>query len=167
MAEYDARITVAAGPVAAFSYLADIANLAQWDPNVRSVIAVAEGSPGVGSKYVMTIGFYGKAIELTGEIVELDSPHRLVLGVVGGRVRGRYLITVAEAAATEAADAGSAPAERADRAGSVITYHVTLELRGAARVLNRGLQLALNGIGDNAVNGLRRRLDPNLSAWPS
>ena len=163
MAEYDSRIAVAAGPVAAFSYLADIANLAQWDPNVRSVTAMAEGSPDVGSKYVMTIGFYGKAIELTGEIVELDSPHRLVLGVVGGRVRGRYLITVAAEAATEETDAGSAPAGRADRAGSVITYNVTLELRGAARLLDRGLQLALSGIGENAVNGLRKRLDATVS----
>jgi hypothetical protein len=124
---------------------------------------MAEGSPDVGSKYLMTIGFYGKAIELTGEIVELDSPHRLVLDVAGGRVHGRYLITVTADQATDDAAAGSAPAGSADRAGSVITYNVTLDLRGAARVLDRGLQLALSGIGENAVNGLRKRLDATVS----
>lgn len=161
MAEYDSRIAVGAAPLDAFAYLVDIENLAQWDPNVRSVRALGEGPPSVGSKYAMTIGFYGKAIELTGEIVELDSPHRLAFEVDGGRVHGSYLITVeAETGAVPRdADMGSAEGD-----GSVIAFRVSLDLRGAARVLDRGLQLALNGIGDNAVSGLRKRLDSNRIA---
>ncbi len=40
--------------------------------------------------------------------------------------------------------------------GSVIDYRVDLKMRGAARLLDRGLQLALSGMGENAVSGLEK-----------
>lgn len=146
MAEFEARIEVSADPASAFEYLSDLVNVAEWDPNVREAKALVDGVPGVGSTYVVTTGFYGKAIELICEITAFEAPTRLELGVEGGRASGRNLITI------EANGSSS-------KVRSIITYHLTVELRGVARILDRGLQLALNGMGENAASGLRKRLN--------
>ena len=145
MAEFEARIEVSADPASAFDYLSDFVNVAEWDPNVREAKALAEGLPGVGSSYAVTTGFYGKAIELICEITALEAPTRLELNVEGGRTRGRSLITI------EAN--GSSSDVR-----SIVSYHLTVELKGVAGLFDRGLQLALNGMGENAADGLKKRL---------
>jgi carbon monoxide dehydrogenase subunit G len=147
MADFRTRIEVSADAESTFEYLADFVNVAEWDPNVRSAKALGDGPPGVGSAYVVTTGFYGKAIELVCEIVGFEAPNRLEIGVDGGRARGRYRITV-----TGGEDL------------TTIDYEVSMELKGMGRVLDRGLQLALNGIAENAVSGLKRRLNTTQNA---
>ena len=85
----------------------------------------------------MTTGFYGKAIELIYEIRTIESPTRLELSVEGGRASGRNEIVV-EQMVVEANGSSS-------DVGSIISYRLTIELKGVARLLDRGLQLALNG----------------------
>ena len=151
MAEFEARIEVAADPASAFEYLSDFVNVAEWDPSVRDAKALTEGVPEIGSSYAVTTGFYGKAIELIYEIRTIESPTRLELSVEGGRARGHNEIVVEQMVVGAN---GSSSTVR-----SIITYRLTIELKGVARLLDRGLQLALNGMGENAVDGLEKRLN--------
>ena len=142
MAEFDARIVVGVDPRTVFDYLADFTNAEQWDPSVRAAKALGEGDPTVGSGFAVTTGFYGKAIELICEITELDSPRHLALSIDGGRTTGTITFTIEP-------DTGT---------GSIVHYRVETAMRGPARLLDRGLQLALSGMGESAAQGLEKSL---------
>ena len=122
-----------------FAVLADIGGWRDWDPSVRSTVSTSDGPPAVGSTYDVTIGFYGKAIEQTHEIVELDAPDRLVVAT-SGRATGRWEFTLGEPAGT-----------------TQVRWETTLALKGVARLLDKGLDLALAGLVEHAVQGLQQR----------
>ena len=134
MASYTATINVEASPAAAFAYLSDPLNRSEWDPSVRSVTAA-------GDHFDVVVGFYGKAIEATYRIEELVAPSRIVFAI-GGRVRGRDVIEIVER-----------------DGGSSVTLDLDVAMKGAARMLDRGLQVAFAGIGDNIAAELKRQLD--------
>ena len=140
MAQYSSVIKVDASPAEAFAYLSDPANRAEWDPSVRRVTPLGDADASVGDRYEITVGFYGKAIDATCEIVELEAPTRIVLST-DGRVRGHEVIEIT-------------PRD----GGSSIRIGFEVKLKGAARVLDRGLQLAYAGIGDNAAAGVKKQL---------
>ncbi len=145
MAQFSSTIDVAASPSEAFAFLRDPANRAQWDPSVRTVVPLSGADVKVGDRYEVTVGFYGKAIPATYEITELrpptdDEPARIVF-TTDGKVSGRDVVEI-----------------RPTDTGSRITLELTVRLKGAARLLDRGLQVAFAGIGENAVDGVRKRL---------
>ena len=133
MAEFTETFTVAATPDAAFDYLADPMHRAEWDPSVRSIEPAGDG-------YRLTVGFYGRAIETDYRVAELDRPERIVF-TADGKVRGRDEIEIAP-----------------DGDGARVSLRMTVELKGGARLLDRGLGVAFAGIGENAVAGIRSRL---------
>lgn len=139
MAHHETELDLAAPIGAVFAVLSDIGGWRDWDPSVRTTLATTAGPPTVGSTYQVTVGFYGKAIEQTHEIAELDAPHRLVVST-SGRATGRWEFTLAETAD-----------------GTHVHWDITLTLKGMARLLDKGLDLALAGLVDNAVDGLRKR----------
>lgn len=134
MATYTATINVDASPTEVFAYLADPMNRAEWDPSVRSVAAN-------GDHFDVTVGFYGKAIEATYRVAELVEPSRIVFEI-GGRVKGRDVIEIVERGG-----------------GSSVTLDLDVSMKGAARLLDRGLQVAFAGIGDNIAGELKKQLD--------
>ena len=134
MASYTATINVEASPAAAFAYLSDPLNRSEWDPSVRSLVDA-------GDHYDVTVGFYGKAIEATYTIDEVVEPSRIVFGI-GGKVRGRDVIEIVER-----------------EGGSSVTLDLAVSMKGAARFLDRGLQVAFAGIGDNIAAELKQQLD--------
>jgi len=134
MASYSATINVDATPEASFAYLADPVNRAEWDPSVRSVAAAA-------GHYDVTVGFYGKAIDATYAVAEAVEPARIVFET-GGKVKGRDVIEIV-------------PRE----GGSSISLDLNVQMKGAARLLDRGLQVAFAGIGDNIASELKKQLD--------
>ena len=140
MARYEREVEVAASPEMVFAVLADVAGWADWDPSVRSSAALDDGAPRVGARYEVTVGFYGRAIEQVHEIAELEAPRRLVV-TTDGRARGRFEFELTP-----------------DGSGTRLAWDATLELKGMARLLDRGLGVAFAGLGDNAVEGLTRRL---------
>ena len=79
MARYETTIEVSTPADETFAYLADFANTAEWDPGVRKAESLTEGEPRVGSRYAVTSGFYGRAIDLEYEITELDATARRVV----------------------------------------------------------------------------------------
>jgi len=140
MATYESTVEVGARPDAAFDYLADLSNLPEWDPSIRSTSPVGEATAGIGAKFDVEIGFYGRGIETTYEIVEAKRPERIVVAVEG-KIAGRLEL--------EIMPAGD---------GSCIDYRASASMKGLARLLDKGLKLAFEGIGENASAGLRKQL---------
>ena len=66
MARFRAEFEVEAPPEEVRAYLRDPVNRVEWDPSVRSIGATT-----------MTVGFYGRAVELDYRLVG-DQPARLV-----------------------------------------------------------------------------------------
>ena len=140
MAKYHAEITVNASPEAAFAYLADLTNLSQWDSSVRKATLIEGSGPGVGSRYDVTVGFYGKALDATYEVTEFDEPGRLSFSMDGKASGGTDIVVEQRGEDT------------------VIVYDSTIHMSGMARLLDRGLQLAYNGIGENVEKGIAKQL---------
>jgi len=140
MAKYEATVEVGAPPDTAFDYLSDLSTLPDWDPSIRSAKQVSDTATGVGAKYEVEIGFYGRAIETTYETVEAERPERIVV-MVEGKITGRLEL--------EIAPSGD---------GSIIEYRASASMKGLARLLDKGLKLAFEGIGENAAAGLRKQL---------
>jgi carbon monoxide dehydrogenase subunit G len=140
MAHYSATINVDATPEDAFAYLSDPLNRAEWDPSVRRVEAS-------GDLFDVTVGFYGKAIEATYRVEDLVEPTRIVFET-DGRVKGRDKVKGRDTIEIVARDGGSS-----------ITIELEVQMKGAARLLDRGLQVAFAGIGDNVATELKKRLD--------
>jgi carbon monoxide dehydrogenase subunit G len=134
MADYSVTTNVKASAADAYAYLCDLDNLPHWDSSVRKSVAV---NP---ERYDVTVGFYGKALEAVYEIVESTEPERIVWDVTG-KANGRTVIDI-EPAAT----------------GCQVTVSTTIKLGGVARLLDRGLGVALEGIGENVEKGLRKAL---------
>jgi hypothetical protein len=105
--------------------------------------------PGLGSAYDVEVRTGPVPLVLRYEVVEWEAPCRLLLVA-----RTRTLQSVDEIRVEPAG------------AGAVVTYDARLDMRGALRVANPLLKLAVGRIGDRAAAGLRRALGgepPRLS----
>ncbi len=140
MAQYHAEINVKTSPDRAFAYLADLVNLPEWDSSVRKATLIDGTGPGVGARYDVTVGFYGKALDATYAITGLDAP-TLITYTTEGKATGSTEIVVQQ---------------RGD--DTVIVYNSTIQMRGLARLLDRGLQVAYDGIGENVEKGIAKQL---------
>ncbi len=134
MADYTATADVNASPDAAYGYLHDLTNLPDWDSSVR-----ASSESGSG-RYDVTVGFYGKALDTVYDIVESNEPDHLAWTVTG-KANGRTDIRIVP-----------------NDTGCTITVSASVKLGGLARLLDRGLGIALEGIGENVEKGLRKAL---------
>jgi carbon monoxide dehydrogenase subunit G len=138
MARYITTVRTSLPPAEAFAYMADLSNLAKWDPGVSRAVKVR--GEGLGATYDVTVTV-GTRPTLRYEVIEHDSPRRV-----------RF---VARTGALESYD--EIRVER-DGAGALVTYDATLTLRGPLGLFDRGLQLVFDRIGDRAADGLRRAL---------
>ncbi len=142
MAHFVDTITTPWSPEAAFAYMADVRNFAEWDPGTRrAVLAVGDG-PGLGAAYDLDLKVGPATLTWRYEIVEWDPPRRLVV-----RSETATLTSVDEIRVGAAA------------AGATVTYDTTLTLRGIARVSEPFLAVALQRLGRRGANGLRVALD--------
>jgi hypothetical protein len=123
-----------------FAYVADFSTAAQWDPGVRSSRRVS-GDGGVGSKYLVEAAFGKRVVHLTYEVVEYESPVRIVLH-------------------------GSAPTldaiddirfEEVD-GGTRVVYRACFSLKGVLRVAGPLFRPAFIRLGRRALSGLEREL---------
>ena len=133
MAHYRADVALPVAPDEAFAYLADYSHAAQWDPSVAEAVRTGEG-------FRVVIAFYGRRIPLDLAVDESRPGERLVFtgaGVNDKKVAARIEFSIA-----------------AVEPGSSVTYDATLRLRGVMRLLDKGLQLAFENMGDKAMRGL-------------
>ena len=105
----------------AFAYMADFANARVWDPSVSEARRVGEAPIGIGSAFDLVARFGGRDVPLRYEIVEYDSPRRVVLEARRPGFVSRDTITVEPA--------GS---------GSVVHYDATLAFGGARSAVRPG-----------------------------
>lgn len=141
MPTYTAQITTSASVDQAFAYLAQFDNTQHWDPGVSSAHALTEGPPALGSRFAVTVELGAGPEELAYEIVEFDSPHRVVLVADGSKFVSHDEISIA-----------------ASGSGSEVTYQAKLTLKGLMKIGAPFAGRALRTAGDAAVAGLEREL---------
>ena len=122
--------------------MADLTNFASWDPGVSRSVQVRGAGPGVGAAYDLTVTS-GTRPTLRYEVVRYDAPRSL-------RVVAKTLtLTSIDDIRVEACEGG---------VGSRVTYDAELTLAGPLRLLDRGLQVVFDRLGDRAAAGLRQAL---------
>ncbi len=129
-------------PDAAFAYMADARNFAEWDPGVRSSTLVRGEQPGPGAAFEVVVNAGPRTMTLTYEVVEWEPPRRLVLRGETRSIRSNDTVRI------DATDTGS-----------TVTYDAELDLRGLLRLFDPLLGLSFRKIGDRAAAGLRRVLE--------
>ena len=140
MAELEITVDVQAAPAATFAYLADLTNLAEWDSSVRTAELASDTGPAIGRTFDVVLGFYGKQLDATYEITDYVCDER-----IGWSIAGR-------------ADGSTQIDLEANGPGTRVRYRTQLRMRGMARLLDRGLKAALEGIGENIAAGLTKHL---------
>lgn len=138
-----ATVAVATTPAATFAYLADEANAATWHPGVAEAERLDEGPLGPGARFRVVIAFYGRRIPTEYVIDTYEPDRRIEFTITGKSLTGRDAITIEPAAAG---------------AGSSVTYESTVKLKGWLKALDKGLQVAFDGIMQRAGEGLRKAL---------
>ena len=141
MAHYRDTVDSARPAEATFAYMANFANVSEWDPTAVEARALQEGEPALGSCFFVRVRWLGRELPLTYEIVAYEPPRRLVLRAEN---------------ATSVSEDTVEVEPRGER--SRLTYDARVELKGAARLLDPLLGLAFRRLGDNAAAGLRREL---------
>jgi carbon monoxide dehydrogenase subunit G len=142
MARYRASLDSSRAPDAAFAYLSDFSSTQEWDPNVAQAERIGEGPIGDGTEFRLFTSFAGRKSSITYRIVEFDPPHAVTF-------RGENaIVTSLDRITFEAIDGGTR-----------IVYDADLRLRGVLRVGSPLLRLALNRLGRQALDGLRKTLE--------
>jgi Polyketide cyclase / dehydrase and lipid transport len=141
MAHYRDTVESARPQEATFAYMAEFANVRDWDPTAVEAHALQEDAPALGSRFSVRVHWLGRDLPLTYEIVEFQPPRRLVL-------RAENAVSVSEDTVEVEPHGG----------GSVLTYDARVHLKGRARLLDPLLGLAFRRLGNNAAAGLRREL---------
>lgn len=140
MADVDVSVTVASSVADAFAYVSDLTRLPEWDSSVRSAALAVDRGPALGRTFDVVVGFYGKQLDATYEISEFVCDE-----VIGWTIDGR-------------ADGSTRVEFTSAGAGCTISYRTELKMHGFAKLLDRGLKAALEGIGENVADGLTKQL---------
>ena len=142
MARYVTAVRTDMTPAAAFEYMADLRNFAEWDPGVTKVDQVTGDGAGADSVFDVTVKGVPAPITLRYETRLYEPDARLVV-----RADSATLTSVDEVTVVPDGD------------GCIVTYDAELTLRGLLGVFDLGLRLVFGRIGDRAAAGLRKALD--------
>ena len=143
MARYRTSVNSTLSKEDAFSYMANFANAALWDPSVVSAATVGPGPVGNGTEFDLVTEFRGRKVALRYQITTYEAPRQVVLTARTPRLLSRDTITV-----------------ESREGGSEMTYDAYLALQGVARVADPVLGIFFKHIGDAARAGLLRVLNP-------
>ncbi len=142
MARYSTTVRSEQPASVAFTFVADLSNLPQWDPGVQRVSQIRGDGLGAESAYEVVLSTSGNT-RLLYEMTEFDR-EALTATLVATHSWFRSIDTIS---ATGNDD------------GSDVTYDAALELRGPLALLDPLLGLVFNRIGDKAAAGLVGALD--------
>jgi hypothetical protein len=143
MARYVTTIESRLPPEEAFAYMADFSNARSWDPSVSEARLVGEGPIGIDSSFDLVARFAGRDVPLRYDIVEYESPRRIVLEAHRPGFVSRDTITV----------------ETAEH-GSSVNYDAVLSFGGFGRLFDPVMQLIFGRVGRRATAGMRTALNP-------
>jgi len=138
---YRREIEVEGDPASVFSYVADFANSAEWDPGIAEARSLSPGAPAVGSRFEVTAVFRGRRQRFEYVVTEYEEGRRVVLRGEGEKALSDDAITV-------------------DAAGgrTRVAYEADLRLKGARRVVEPFLRSTFARMGDDALDGLAATL---------
>jgi len=142
MAQYAITIQSTRTPSEAFDYLAEFSRAAEWDPNVKEGSMLTPGPVGRGSTFRIVSSFLGRPVPLEYQVTSFEPARRVVLEADNFAIRSVDEITF-----------------EPSRAGSRVTYHADLRLKGVLRLADPILAVAFRRLGDRAASGLRRELN--------
>ena len=121
MANYQTNVRTHLPPGEAFEYMADLRNVAAWDPSVRSVEQVAGAGAGSESEFVVVVDGPGDGVQLRYRTVDYDPPRTVTVEASTRWFTSRDRIDVVPIA------------DSADAAKSEVTYNAELTLNRALR----------------------------------
>ncbi len=125
----------------AFDYIADLENLAEWDPGVSSSEQTEGNGPEVGAVY---------KVKASGATLNYKVTDYVAGKRIGMRATSKLLDSIDEISFADTAS------------GCEVTYDAELRLNGPLSVLDFGLGLAFNYIGGRAATGLADALDGEI-----
>jgi Polyketide cyclase / dehydrase and lipid transport len=154
MADYVVHVHTPLDQATAFAYMADLTNIAEWDPGVVEAKRVPAGpfEAGIGATYNLTVKAPIRDLAMTYEVITYHQD-RLVVA----KADGRWLTSldrIAVEPAGPATDGGSA-----NEGGSIVTYDARLTLNGPLSVVQPFMDAIFKRIGDRAAKGLIEALD--------
>lgn len=142
MAHYRTTVQSGASAQDVYTYLADFATIAQWDPGVAQARLVA-GEPGQpGAMYRVRTSNFGLSLPLDYEVLSAAAPTPASAGriVLQAETRDFRSYDVIEVEPTPQ--------------GCAVTYDADLALKGVRRPFDPFLRLAFQVIGRRAEAGL-------------
>lgn len=138
MPRYVVHVRTSMPPAEAFAYMADLSNLADWDPGVERAEQVEGDGAGPGAAYDVDVKVTLRTMTLRYDTVAYDGAANTMTAVaLNALITSKDTITV-----------------EADGDGSIVTYDAELTLKGLLGLANPLLGLAFNRIGDRAAAGL-------------
>ena len=144
MANYNATVRSSRPAEEVFAYLADFRSVAEWDPSITESTHTNDGDPiQVGAQYHVVTTMLGHETPMDYETVELARPTRIVLRGENPTAISTDTITITSSAH-----------------GCDVTYDADVELKGAKKIADPVMGLALGRLGAKAENGPSDKLNP-------
>lgn len=140
MARYTTSVRCELSPAEAFALVADLANLQDWDPGVRTSVQATGVGPGPMAEYDVTLS--NGSMTLRYVTTEFSGPRSVTYEASSSWFTSIDVISV-----------------RPEESGSIVTYDATLRLPLLLRLGDPVLGLVFRRIGDAAAGGLRSMLD--------
>jgi hypothetical protein len=137
MARYVTRVRTEKSADEVFAYMADLRNLAEWDPGVKRAVLV-DGEAG-SEQAVVDVTVSGTTLQYRTTAFEPNTT--LVV-----RAESSTLVSIDRVAVLDEGDS------------RVVTYDAELHLKSVLKVADPLLGVAFRRIGDRAAAGLRRVL---------
>jgi hypothetical protein len=146
VAHYKATVLTELPPAQAFALMADFANAESWDPATVESRQLGDAPVEVGARFELAMEIFGRENSIVYEIVEYDSPSRVVLR---GENSGSISIDEISVAPHDA--------------GSAVTYEATVTMKGAFKVIGPFFAPVFKKMGDEARAQIAPWLDKHVS----
>lgn len=125
-----------------FAYVADFANIPEWDPSIDAAHRIDSGPIAPGAAYEVVVRILGRPLTLVYRLTSREEPRSAVFTTSTALVQGRDEVTLA-----------------VDEAGRThLTWDAEFGLRGPGRLLDPLLAPGFKVLGSRAIAGLRREL---------
>lgn len=126
--------------------MADFSNAEGWDPATVHSRKLGEGPIEVGARFELDMKIFGRENSIVYEVVEYDSPSRIVL-------RGE------NAGSVSIDEISVAPHE----SGSAVTYEATVTMKGAYKAIGPLFAPVFKKMGDEAKERIAPWLDKHAA----
>lgn len=124
-----------------FPFIADFANLPDWDPGIASSRRLDEGPIRTGARYEVVARFLGRRVPMVYEVTRYEPPHRIVLEGRSGHLRAIDDIRFEPVSG-----------------GTRIRYRADFRFSGAMRWAEKLIRPAFERLASRAMQGMQEAL---------